>query len=295
MKKALFSLLICVHLLPNSSSAQQPEPIAVIAFEGIGISQDVSKALTNRFRDELVKANKYRVIERGKMEEILQEQAFQQTGCTSDECAVEIGKLLSVQQIILGSISKVGKLSSVSIRIVSVETGEITKSINYDHGGEIDGLLTRGMKNVVLELLGKPQRARYVTTVSQTKGVVMIEARSPINNSIITGIPIFYTSVGEILPFDEARTALGKKLANNPTDYDLRKELESLMENRSHYPYYKLLGTTSKMYPLVVRMNPGQYNYRAPGGSSFKDYYDTFEISENDTTNVSLIFELRRN
>lgn len=52
-----------------------------------------AKALTNRFRDELVTTDKYKVIERGKMDEILQEQAFQQTGCTSDECAVEVDHL----------------------------------------------------------------------------------------------------------------------------------------------------------------------------------------------------------
>ena len=45
------------------------------------------------------------MMERGLMDEILTEQGFQQTGCASDECIVEMGKLVGVKQIIGGSIN----------------------------------------------------------------------------------------------------------------------------------------------------------------------------------------------
>ena len=147
MKKPLAILL----LLFSFVSAQ--ETIAVIEFEGNGISQTEAKSLTNRLRNELVSLDEYTVIERGKMEEILKEQAFQQTGCTSDECAVEVGKLLSVQQIVVGSIDKVGSVFSVSARIVDVESAEILRTATYDHKGEIDDLLIVGMKEVGIELV----------------------------------------------------------------------------------------------------------------------------------------------
>ena len=86
------------------------------------------------------------------MEEILKEQAFQQTGCVSSECAVEVGKMLGVQNIITGSISKVGTIYSVEARAVSVESGEIIKTAVYDHSGDIGGLLTQGMRKVAEEL-----------------------------------------------------------------------------------------------------------------------------------------------
>jgi hypothetical protein len=40
------------------------------------------------------------------MEKILAESSFQQTGCTSSECAVQIGKILNVKHMIVGSLSK---------------------------------------------------------------------------------------------------------------------------------------------------------------------------------------------
>ena len=66
---------------------------------------------------------------------------------------VEIGRLIGVEKIIGGSISKVGNVYSVSSRIVNVETGEIEKSEIYDHIGEIGQLLTNGMREVAIGLL----------------------------------------------------------------------------------------------------------------------------------------------
>ena len=87
------------------------------------------------------------------MQEVLKEQGFQQSGCTTDECMVEIGRLVGVEKIIGGSISKVGNTYSISIRIVSVETGSILHTTTYDYKGEIDELLTNGMREVAIGLL----------------------------------------------------------------------------------------------------------------------------------------------
>ena len=126
--------------------------IAVIDFEGNDISPSEARALTDRLRGELVGSSRFTIVERGKMEEILKEQAFQQTGCVSSECAVEVGKLLSVENIIIGSISRVGSINSVTAKVVSVESGEIIRSTVYDHSGDIGGLLTQGMRKVAEEL-----------------------------------------------------------------------------------------------------------------------------------------------
>ncbi|MDP6593754.1 MAG: CsgG/HfaB family protein [Candidatus Marinimicrobia bacterium] len=205
MKKPLAILL----LLFSFVSAQ--ETIAVIEFEGLGISQTEAKALTNRLRDELVNTGKYTVIERGKMEEILKEQAFQQIGCTSDECAVEVGKLLSVEGIIIGSISNVGSVYSVSARIVSVESGEITKSAIYDYQGSIDDLLTIGMRYVsellfsdvstTFESVTEPEPPTSIATSSLQVPIELEESdsvtkTSSVDNSLISGwgvsLLIFY-------------------------------------------------------------------------------------------------------
>ena len=134
-------------------SFSQEITIAVLDFEGKGVSQSETSTLTDRLRDEMFKTGVYIVLERGKMDEVLKEQGFQQTGCVTSECAVEVGNMLGVQQMIGGSIGKVGNIYTVSARVIDVQTGEVLKSTNHDHIGDIGQLLLKGMKTVVQQLI----------------------------------------------------------------------------------------------------------------------------------------------
>ena len=136
-----------------TTQPDNPTFIAVVDFRCNNVSDGDCRALTDRLRTELFNTNHYKVIEREMMEQIIKEQGFQQSGCSTDECMVEVGKLIGVEKIVGGSISKVGKTYSVLSRIVSVETGKILKGATYDYKGEIDELLTTGMKMVAYELL----------------------------------------------------------------------------------------------------------------------------------------------
>jgi len=60
------------------------------------------------------------VLERKQMLNMLKEQCFQQTGCTSNECAIEAGQLIGVSHIIAGSIGKVGRTYLVTARLIDV-------------------------------------------------------------------------------------------------------------------------------------------------------------------------------
>ncbi len=142
-------LLLCLTALFGQT------PIAVIDFQANGISNTEINALTDRLRNELVKIGDYRVIEREMMNDILQEQGFQQTGCTTTECLVEMGELIGVAQIIGGSISKIGAIHTVSARIIDVTTGEVLWVTDYDLVGGVGQLLTSGMKNVAHQLTRK--------------------------------------------------------------------------------------------------------------------------------------------
>ena len=148
--KDLWAILITVYCF---SFIIAQETIAVVDFDGKGVSDTEASALTDRFASELFNLGIYTLIERQRVGEILEEQGFQQSGCTTAECAVEVGQLLGSQLIISGSISKVGNVFSVSSRIISVETGEIYKMSNHDHQGEIGKLLMTGINIAVNKLI----------------------------------------------------------------------------------------------------------------------------------------------
>jgi TolB-like protein/TM2 domain-containing membrane protein YozV len=146
---------IIIFFMPIIILAQKIPTVAVLEFEGLGISENETRALTNRLRGNLVQTGEYQVIERGKMDEILKEQGFQLSGCTSEGCLVEAGQLLGVEMMLAGSISLVGSTYSVEMRLIDVGTGKITHSASYDMQATIDEFLTRGMTNAVNKLLGK--------------------------------------------------------------------------------------------------------------------------------------------
>jgi len=59
------------------------------------------------------------------MNAILAEQAFQQTGVTSVESAVALGRILNVAIIATGSFGRLADVYYVNLRLVRVDTGEV--------------------------------------------------------------------------------------------------------------------------------------------------------------------------
>ena len=149
-----FYNLLVFALFSSFTISQQT--VGILDFEGIGISPDESKALSNRFGTEFqtYSSGRYVLVERQQMGAILEEQGLQQSGCVSSECAVEVGNALGAKFIVTGSISKVGNFYSVNAKLINVETSEIVNSISYDQSGNIGLLLTQGMQEASKKLLG---------------------------------------------------------------------------------------------------------------------------------------------
>jgi hypothetical protein len=76
---------------PNAQSTSNKSTLAVLDFEGRGINTLEAATLTDRFTSEIGKTETMILVDRTMVEEILKEQGFQQSGCTTDECAVEVG------------------------------------------------------------------------------------------------------------------------------------------------------------------------------------------------------------
>ncbi|MEC7821535.1 MAG: tetratricopeptide repeat protein [Candidatus Neomarinimicrobiota bacterium] len=150
MKQYLKFLILLIGI---SLSAQQT--LAVLDFEGIGISENEAKALSGRFGSEFMTLSKgvYTLVERNRMGQVLKEQGFQNTGVVSSEDAVKIGEALGAEYIVTGSISKVGTLFSINARLLNVQSAEIIKSISHDHMGDIMDLMTKEIKESATKLL----------------------------------------------------------------------------------------------------------------------------------------------
>ena len=90
---------ILVFFIPSLLFCQTEQmKIAILDLQPVGVSKLTAKTVSDLLRTELFKTKLFTVIERQQMNIILQEQKFQQTGCSETECAVQVGKLLSADK-----------------------------------------------------------------------------------------------------------------------------------------------------------------------------------------------------
>ena len=147
----LFSIL-CLQLL-KAQLADGKSTVAILDFEGRGINQMEAATLTDRLMSEMVSTDAVIMVERNQMAEILEEQGLQQSGCTSGECAAEVGALLGVQNMVSGSFGKLGNTYTIDAKMFSVETGDTIRTSSKEYKGEVDGLLPI-IQIVAWELVG---------------------------------------------------------------------------------------------------------------------------------------------
>jgi len=128
--------------------------VAVLEMDPIGLSEEEGRILTQRLTSEIINADVYSVVERTNLKKILKEQKFQHSGCTDSECAVEIGQLVNADYIVIGSASKFGATYTIDVRMIDVALGNAVSTAVYNHKGELDDLITKGIVSVARELCG---------------------------------------------------------------------------------------------------------------------------------------------
>jgi curli biogenesis system outer membrane secretion channel CsgG len=131
---------------------------------------------------ELAKSGKFIVVERDKMDKIMNEQKLGMSGAIDPNTAAKVGKILGLNAIVTGSISQFGEETegseylitqsksqvvkcTVDIRVVDAETGQVLyadsgSGLSKKHTGGVLGLGTRAGYDETLE--GDALRAAIV-------------------------------------------------------------------------------------------------------------------------------------
>ena len=86
------------------ASLQAQMAVSILDFEGEDVEEKVLKACFNQLEESLSQSNRFTIIEKGKRDELLEEQKIQNTGICDADCAVEIGQLIGAEYLMLGNI-----------------------------------------------------------------------------------------------------------------------------------------------------------------------------------------------
>ena len=84
--------------------------------------------LTEVFETGMVNTEAFQVIEQNRVQEIVEAQKYALEDCTDEACAVEFGRLLAADRIVLGTFSSVGGQFIINAKIIDVETGQNIKA-----------------------------------------------------------------------------------------------------------------------------------------------------------------------
>lgn len=151
--RRLRGFLVLLAAVAISTAAAAKTNIAVLDLDmSSGVSESYRSVLSDRLRLELFKTGSFTVVERSTMEDILAEQSLQLSGCTSTECAVEVGKVLGVTEMVAGSVGQVGSVYTVNVRLIDVETGAVIAAESVDCTCPIDVVLTSSLHEAAQKL-----------------------------------------------------------------------------------------------------------------------------------------------
>ncbi|NLG17790.1 MAG: DUF2380 domain-containing protein [Fibrobacter sp.] len=136
--------LLCSQVFGEESMEAKKINFAVINLKaGSGVTEGECELITDRLRTELFNTGKVNVMERSQMQEILKEQGFQQSGvCTDDACLVQMGQMLGVQTLVIGSLGKLGSMFMINARAIDVQTAKVVKVVSVDIKGDIEELVS---------------------------------------------------------------------------------------------------------------------------------------------------------
>ncbi|NUN69588.1 MAG: hypothetical protein HUU02_07735 [Bacteroidetes bacterium] len=143
---ALCALLVNSIMFVQTAQASDPKTIAVLYFENNSVVDKdkldpLKKGLADMMITEMTKIKGIRVVERQRIQSIIEELNLNETDMVDKSTTQQMGKLLGARVMLFGGFSNLfnDKLR-IDVRIVRTETGETLKA--EEETGELDEFLT---------------------------------------------------------------------------------------------------------------------------------------------------------
>ena len=92
-------------------------------FEASLTEKDLGRTIADLLRNRISGTDKVNIIERQQLDQIVKEINFQFSDRIDPTTAVRLGKILGIQKILFGRISKLDTTYTIDVRLVDLETG----------------------------------------------------------------------------------------------------------------------------------------------------------------------------
>ena len=162
--KAFIALILFVSL--GSSQKRNrfyaKPTLAIMSFDSSGISEDVYNILYNKLWNDIDSIGVFIMVEQHQIYDVLEKYNYDRPECTTRACAIEIGRLVGVKNVITGSFASSGDSTSVQAELIMVRDDSIQFSSAGQHVGKTDDLIPH-IQIAALQLSGiKPSDALLI-------------------------------------------------------------------------------------------------------------------------------------
>lgn len=151
--------------------------LAVVNLTPQNVSFEDANIITGFIQEELFFAGQHELIERTQVEEVLKEYQNKQTGICDLNCAINVGKQLKANQIIMGTVGKLGEYFTVQIKTVDIESDKISNMSSIRAKCQLGEL-----PNYIGELVGKITSAQ-IKAESPAQELPKEEVQRPVEPS----------------------------------------------------------------------------------------------------------------
>lgn len=135
-----------VFQIVQSLDQDNKSTIAVIPFSDLhGKTNDFGIFLSEELTTRLFRTNRFQVVERQLLNEVVNEQKLNVSGLIDDNTAASVGRLLGLEAIVAGTITDLGSSIKVNTRLISTNTGTVfaVASVLIFKDSAISALLNR--------------------------------------------------------------------------------------------------------------------------------------------------------
>ncbi len=125
--------------------------IAVIEFTDInGQTVENGKILAERIITHLAQHKEIKVVERSKVNKLLEEQKLSLTGLTDSATTKKIGKILNVDALLTGTLIPVQNYIEINARMINTENALIFSAIKVNDKSNVGAAVVQGSSNIAV-------------------------------------------------------------------------------------------------------------------------------------------------
>ncbi|GAB4364874.1 MAG: hypothetical protein Kow0042_03780 [Calditrichia bacterium] len=165
--------LLLQLVLPLYGQQANKITIAVVDFQNTSGKRDLDylqKSIPEMLITNLAKKERLNIVERSRLEDAVKEMQLGMTGIVDQSKAIELGKAVGANAIMVGSFLDIGGVIRINARLIDVQTSKVIKaeSVQGRTGQEIFDLMDQLANSIEAQLVGQPKTEEKAVTQQPT-------------------------------------------------------------------------------------------------------------------------------